>query len=874
MLSDFVSAVVRWCSHYAWFVVAVALALGLAAGDYAATHFKMDTNSENLVSPDAAWRRDEARYDAAFPQQNNLVVAVIDGATAELAAEAADSLTLALKNDHEHFTSVRQPDGGPFFAHEGLLLLPLADVQRTAQSLIQAQPFLGGLAADPSLRGVMATLSTTLLGVEGGQTKLADIDKPIAAFSKTLSDVLAGKRAYFGWSALVGGPQEGPSRTRRFIEIQPKLNYQDLMPGKTATHAIRAAARKLGLTLKAGVRVRLTGPVPMADEEFATIAHNGRLMAALMAAAVLLMLWLAVRSVRMIIAILATLFIGLAVTASIGLYTYGAFNVISVAFIELFVGLGVDFGIQFCVRYRAERYRVKNLHEALGHAGAGIGSGLTLAAMAAAAGFFSFLPTDYAGLAELGLIAGAGMVVTYVLSITALPAMLRLLRSRGEARDVGFHQLKPLDDYLTHHSVKVLRIAAGVGVIGLALLPLLHFNANPLDLRNRHSESVATALDLMKDPQTSPNTVNVLEPSRAAANNLADRLSKLPEVAQVMTIDTFVPDHQAEKLAVIKDAADLLDSTFNPFMMPPPPTDADVVASLRSTAEALRNAAASDKGAPGKHANRLAGILDRLAGASPKVRAAAAEAFVPGLKTMLDQLRAALHPEAVSFETLPADLKADWVSQGGLYRVEVFPSGNSNDNAVLGRFTAAVLKVAPHVTGTPIIIKESGKTIVNAFLKAGVISVVSIALILFIALRRLGDLLMALAPLVLAGILTMASCVVAGIQLNFANIIALPLLFGVGVAFDIYFVMAWRKGRRHLLQSPLTRAVLLSAGTTAAAFGTLSISSHPGTASMGQILLISLFWILVSMLLVLPALLAYSLPQEGLPGQRSRHERG
>jgi predicted RND superfamily exporter protein len=208
------------------------------------------------------------------------------------------------------------------------------------------------------------------------------------------------------------------------------------------------------------------------------------------------------------------------------------------------------------------------------------------------------------------------------------------------------------------------------------------------------------------------------------------------------------------------------------------------------------------------------------------------------------------------------------VSASGRYRVEVFPSGNSNDNAVLDRFTAAVLKVAPHVTGTPIIIRESGKTIVRAFLEAGAISLVSIALILFIALRRLGDLLMALAPLVLAGILTMASCVIAGIQLNFANIIALPLLFGVGVAFDIYFVMAWRQGRRHLLQSPLTRAVLMSAGTTGAAFGTLSISSHPGTASMGQILLISLFWILVSMLLVLPALLSYSLPREGLPGAR------
>jgi len=868
MLASFVSAIVRFSSRFAVLVTALALILGLGAGYYAVTHFRMDTNSENLVSPKAAWRVDEARYDAAFPQQNNLIVVVVDGATAERADAAAGALAKALAQDHEHFTAVRRPDGGQFFARDGLLLLPLEDVKQTMQQLIEAQPFLGGLAADPSLRGVMTTLGTTLLGVEGGQTKLASLDKPIAAFNATLETVLAGKPAYFGWSAMIGGSEQaGPPRTRRFIEVKPELDFLALMPGERATDAIRKAARELDLSPKTGVRVRLTGPVPMADEEFATIAENGLLLATLMGAAVLLMLWLAVRSVRIILAILSTLIIGLALTASIGLYTYGAFNVISVAFIELFVGLGVDFGIQFCVRYRAERHVHDDLHKALTNAGYGIGAGLTLAALAAAAGFFSFLPTDYAGVAELGLIAGAGMIVTYALSITVLQALIRLVRTRGERQEVGYRRLAPLDAYLTRHPRRVLVVAVALGLLGAALIPALRFDSNPLDLRSRKSESVATALDLMKDPQTSPNTVNVLRASLEGANTLAGRLSKLPEVAQVMTVGIFVPDHQAEKLAVIKGAADLLDSTFNPFMTPPPPADAEVVSSMVTTAEALRGAAAKSSGASAERARALALTLDRLSAASPAIRARAAEAFVPGLNTLFAQLRAALHPEPISLETLPADLKTEWVTSGGLYRVQVFPSGDANDNTVLERFTDAVLKVAPDATGTPIIIKESGKTIVQAFLMAGLYSFLSIGLILLLALRRVGDTLMALAPLLLAGILTTASCVAVGIQLNFANIIALPLLFGIGVAFDIYFIMAWRRGHRNLLQSPLTRAVVLSAGTTSSAFGTLSISSHPGTASMGIILLISLFWILVSMLLVLPALLAYFLPREGLPAQ-------
>ena len=188
------------------------------------------------------------------------------------------------------------------------------------------------------------------------------------------------------------------------------------------------------------------------------------------------------------------------------------------------------------------------------------------------------------------------------------------------------------------------------------------------------------------------------------------------------------------------------------------------------------------------------------------------------------------------------DLLRDWVSADGQYRVQVFPT--AQDNKTLRHFTRDVLAVAPDATGTPIIIMESARTIVWAFVEAGIISLVSIAIILVLVLRRFGDELVTLIPLILAGLLTLATCVVVGIQLNFANIIALPLLFGVGVAFDIYFVMWWRDGGRNLLQSPLTRAVLMSAGTTGAAFGTLSLSAHPGTASMGQLLMISLFWIL------------------------------
>ena len=865
MTPSIVERIVGLCARFAGVVALVTVVLGIICSEYAVTHFSMNTNAESLISPNTSWRKLQAIYDADFPQQNNLTDIVVDGATPEVAQSAASALAGALRKRTDLFYSVRRPNGGPFFDHEGLLLLPLEQVKATTQQLIAAQPFLGGLAADPSLRGIMDGISTALEGVAHGQGSLQQLRNPISAFDKTLDGVLAGRPSFLAWRSLVTGQPPASLELRQFVEVQPRLDYDSLTPGGRASDAIRTIARQLRLTPSEGVRVRLTGPIPMSDDEFVTVADRAELMGTLMMIAVLTMLWLAVRSFRLIFAILLTVFVGLGITAAIGLAIYGSFNVISVAFIALFVGLGVDFGIQFCVRYRAERHEFDSLDVALRRAGDGVGNALTLAAAATAAGFFSFLPTSYLGVAQLGLVAGIGMLVTYALSIMLLPALLKLLAPGGETGLIGYRALAPVDRFLWKRRTSVVVIAAVLVVAGIALLPSLRFDFNPLDLRNPNVESVATALELMKNPETSPNTINVLAPSRAAAERRATVLSALPVVQQVVTIDSFIPDDQARKLPVIQDASVLLDPTINPLFVKPPPSDADVVASLKETAQALSAAAQSEQGSVAAAAGHLALTLRRLAAAPATVRSRAADALVPGLNAMLDQLRAALQPGPVTFNTLPKDLVRDWVAPNGTYRAQVFPSGNANDNRVMEEFVREIRIVSPDATGAPISIQESGKTIVRAFAQAGVLSFLSITILLFIALRRVKDVVIALGPLVLAGIVTLGTCAAIGLQLNFANIIALPLLFGIGVAFDIYFVMAWRTGARRLLQSPLTRAIILSAGTTASAFGTLWISSHPGIASMGELLAISLGWILASVLFLLPALLAQATYREGLP---------
>ena len=666
--------------------------------------------------------------------------------------------------------------------------------------------------------------------------------------------MLAGEPARLSWQMLLSDGKAEPRELRRFILIQPKLDYNALQPGGEAIDLVRRKAAELGLTRDNGVAVRLTGPVPLADEEFATVAENAGLNGALTIAAIALVLFFALRSGRVIVAVLVTLFSGLIITAGVGLAVVGEFNLISVAFMALFLGLGVDLGIQFAVRYRAERHASGDLKGAIVAAARGVGWALTLAAVSLLAGFFSFLPTEFRGVSELGLIAGLGMIIAYALTLTLLPALIRVLRPPGERETVETASLAAVDRWIAGHRRAVIIATVALVVAGLPFLLKLPFDANPMNLRSRSVESVATFLDLAKTPETSPTTIDVLAPSLAEADSLAARLAGLPEVARAVTLSTFLPDDQEEKLALIRDAALLLDPVVNPTALPPP-TDADNIEALRAAAGALRSVAGTAAGASEDTARQLATTLDRLASGSPAVRGAAETAVTTDLKRLLAQLRNAFMAEPVTRETLPADIVADWVSPTGEARVEAFPRGDATDNEVLARFADAVRSVAPNATGGPVTIIESGRTIVRAFIMAGLLALAAIFLILWIALRRVLDVALTLGPLVLATIMTLEAAYLVGLPLNFANIIALPLMLAVGVAFHIYYILAWRAGVADMLASSLTRAIFFSALTTGVAFGSLFFSSHPGTASMGALLALSLVFTLLAAFIVVPAFL-------------------
>ncbi|MEZ0251216.1 MAG: MMPL family transporter [Methylobacteriaceae bacterium] len=837
-----------------WLVLITAAILTIVGVAAAAHLFRINTDVERLIDPSVSWRKDEIAFEKAFPQRTNLVAAVIDGETPEIAEEAAARFAEALKAHRSEIETVYRPDGGPFFDRNGLLLMSQEELEQTTQRLIEQQGLLGPLAADPSLRGVMRVLSLGVKGVKSGDAKLEDLAQPMEQIDGTLRKVLDGQRARMSWQTLLAGGRSETTDTRKFVMIQPVLDYNALEPGREATKLIRRLAAEQNIDAAHGLRIRLTGPVAVADDEFATLADDAFLNYSLTTAAIVLFLWLALRSGPLVISVLITTFAGLVVTAALGLIMVGELNPISVAFAALFVGLGIDFGIQFAVRYRADRYELGSVDAALRGAARGVGWSLTLAAVSLLAGFFAFLPTQFRGVSELGLIAGVGMIVAYLFSLTLLPALIAVFNPRGEKRAVETTWMAGVDHWIIEHRKWVLIFVGVITVAGIPLLLKLPFDSNPMHLRSPKVESIATYLDLIKDPATSPNSIDVLAPNVDAVPALSKRLEGLDAVAKVISIDTFVPRDQDQKLATIQETAQLLAPALNPARKPPPPTDAENVKALKETAAALKTIANGDS-AGAKAADRLSGTLDTLAAAPAEKREAASVALTTDLKTLMSRLSGLLDPKKITLDNLPKPLKAEWVTSDGRARIEVHPKGDSNDDEVLRRFAKEVQTVDPHATGAPIATTESSYTILGAFVQAGLTALALIFILLSVALRKPWDVAMTLGPLVLATLWTLMALKVIGMPLNFANIIALPLMLAVGVAFHIYYVIAWRAGVVDMLASSLTRAIFFSALTTGTAFGSLMLSSHPGTASMGELLALSLFFTLIAAFFVVPAFL-------------------
>lgn len=842
-------------------LVAIVLLLTAVFLYYTATHLSLDTDPNQMLDPQLRFRQLEEDMQKAFPQFSDLIVVVIEGDSAGHADSASQKLIARLKQETKALESIYDPEQTSFFSQNGLLYLDKKELLQLSDRLTEAAPFLGTLAQDPSLRGLFTVLGRALdenLSPDY-RTRLKNMLDSISGIAEALS---AGRLLKQSWRGqfIEGTMAQGNDR-RHFILIKPKFDYSSMQPGREGINTVRRVAQELQLDPQHGVRVRLTGDVPIQDEELDSVARGAGLASLFSTLLVCVILVLGLRSTRLVAAILATLFVGLIWTAAFTAFAIGHLNLITVTFAVLFIGLGVDFGIQFGMRYKEELHRTKDGDKALSEAAYGAGGMLTLAAVAAAISFFSFTPTSYRGLAELGVISGVSMFIALFSNLTLLPALLKLMPVDMESKLPKSSMLIRLRFPVRRHRKGILLAAMLAAVVSLALLSQVRFDFNPLNMKDPNTESVATFLDMLNDPNTTPYTIDVLTTNLNEAKEVAAKLEKLAVVDKAVTLASFVPDDQDEKLAVIADMALVLQPLVTPARVAAPSTHEEFQ-SVEQFQKKLQEAGGKNPdSAFAASMKRLANALEKLKsvpGWPDQALQQLRDGVVGDLPQNLAHLRKLLQPQRIELKDVPQDLRERYVAADGRARVEVFPKINVTDNKELRRFVYEVQKVVPQAIGTPVALVEGGDTVVQACLQATVIALFAALILLLLVLQSVSGAFLVLLPLILAMAITAASSVILDLPLNLANIIALPLLLGLGIAFGIYLVMRQRSELdvEHLFRSSTPRAVLFSALTTVVSFGSLAFSEHRGMAGMGLLLTLALSFALLCTLVVLPAIMS------------------
>ncbi len=838
-------AVVGYAQAAPWVVLAGALLLSAVSGVYVARNLKVDTDTAGMISDDLPFRQHFKAFRHAFPALSDNVAIVIDADLPDRADEAAEILAGRLRADRENFPLVFSPETNPFFVRNGLLYLDREELVRLADDIAESQAFLVKLAADPSLRGLNAVLGDAVDGAdEPGQ--VARIATVLDSLSAVAAAVAEGKPGVLSWRGLIGG-QTGDGTNRRIIVTKPRVDFGSLAPAAESMSRIRKMAAEAGLTPDNGVTVRLTGGVVISTEELESVTSGAANAGVVSLVLVTILLAWGIRSLRLVLAILAALVAGLVWTAGFTTLAIGHLNLVSVAFAVLFIGLGVDFGIHFALRFREERLGAGDQREVLRRTGTGLSAPLGLCAVAAAISFFSFVPTDYRGLSELGLIAGVGMFIAFAATFTVIPAFLTLLPPPAPAVAPS-----PRPPGLPDRRIAIVALVAGGAAI--VAVPFAEFDLDPIKLRDPSTESVRTFRDLAATAGSSPYTIELLVSSLSGAYALTGRLRGLPEVEKTVTATDLVPNEQKEKLAIIDD--------LNIFLAPlridktaekPDAAERDTAfAALRAT---LAKGAGRDLADLATSAAKFNASLARLDDAQK--RSAFEEGVFRYFTPQIDRLKRTLDAGPVSLKDLPPEILERYLSPNGRARVQVYPSENLENPESLRRFVEAVRTVAPNATDSPVEILESGRAVVNSVVTAALISVVAVSLMVFAVLRSARDTLLVLIPLLLAALYTVAATVVLSMPFNFANVIVLPLLMGLGVANGIHLVSRAREEHSGAAAFSTTtpRAVIFSSLTTIASFGSLAVSSHRGTASMGELLVLSISLTLLCTLVVLPSLM-------------------
>jgi len=840
---------IQFVERYRFAIIFAYIALTIFSVFYIKDHLGVNTDTTDMLSRDLEWRKLDIAYEKEFPQFTDNLLVVIESNTPDQASDTAAKLHAALKNDPKLISDIFYPNLLPYFRQSAFLFLDIDELQDLADQLATIQPFLGTLLADKNLRGLFNMLSDALEYKQDGE----DIDlKPLLV---EINRAFEDKDYFVSWQKLMSTDKNEKPVYREFIVLRTLESEEEFLPGEDVVKHVRETIDSLGL-INNNINIRLTGGTALSYEELKSVSNANfqAIIASFILVAIVLMIGLG--SVRLVLSAIITLLFGLIATTAFAAATVGELNLISVAFAVLYIGLGIDFTIHLTLRYREQALlgNQNPLHQATSL----MFRSLILCAITTAIGFYSFMPTDYDGVAELGWIAGSGMFISIVFTLTLLPALISIkpYKAKSSISDKKFELASQLAQLPYNYSKQILLFSLFILIIFISQIHKVSFDTNTLNLQDPETESVQTYRDLLQDSDSSPWSNVLLKQTREEVLTAVDDMKKLDLVDDVIWIEDLLPTEQEDKLFIIDEMnlfmGDLsIDENKNNITHD---NQFDAAKKLESQIESYNDTELQEE------INKLKRYLNNLLKNSNNTDIEHLQKqLLFNLDGRIDSLNTALNAETVKFEDIPDVVKQRWQTSK-YYKIEILPKEDLNDNAAMLRFVEQQQAYDNTVIGSPVISIEAGNAVMTAFKSAFTYALIAITALLLFLIKQKTDALIILATILIGSVFTFGFMLIFNIPLNFANIIGLPLLLGIGVDSGIHIVDRFRQeqgNNKNIFMTSSTRGVFVSSLTTICSIGNLAFSSHTGTASMGLLLTVGLVSMMISTMMVLPAFLIW-----------------
>ena len=832
-LARIVAAVVVSADRRPWAVLAIFAVLLVASGWYAAARLEYRTQRNDLLSANKDCQKRWQKYLDAFGDDDDVVVAV-RGPDAASMTRAADAAAAKLASRPDLFDRVFHRVDLRGLRSRALLHLGETELAALDRQLDDMAPLLGELAP---VAWHALTLDRLLDEAAARPNDAALRARLTAVLRGEPHPWSLGRTRDAGAEAKLNAPQYffTPDGQLALVLARPVKEASSFTAAKQATDAARAMLAELRAEFPR-LDFGLTGIPVLETDEMAASDDDSQRASWLALVGVAALYFAVYRGFRYPLLTVGTLVVGTVLALGWATLTVGHLNILSATFAVMIIGLG-DYGVLWVARYDEERRH-------LAHAGAlratatHAGPAILIAAITTALAFFATMFADFQAVAELGWIAGSGVFLCAVACLTLLPALMSLARREVAPPDVLPFAPRAFLPALARRPRGVLLASLAVMLAAGAAASQVKYDPNLLHMQARGLESVAWEEELLRHSAGATWDALSLTADREAALAAKARFEALPGVGRVVEAASLLPGDQERKLPVlasIHGKLAKLPATFAPGRSQSLPAKLDRLrasatdANLQAAIDAFRAAPDAD--------------IDRKLAAS--------------LHEELAQLRSLSEPRPLTVADLPPEFRERYIGAHGEFLVRAYAAGNLWEYDELAAFTAAAATADPQATGKAFRTLEGLDQMKRGFGRAALLALGVIVGVLWLDLRRMRSLLLGLLPLACGVVLTLGVMAACGVPLNPANLIALPLIVGVGVDNGVHVLHDHAEGRRgrYELGAATGRGIFVAALTTVLGFGTLILARHRGMASLGLTLTLGVAACMIAALVVLPALL-------------------